>query len=201
MPHHLAHCREPTRAVPFSWRDSTVMPSAADEMQDVLAVEMRLLRGCSLEAKRCQTVAGSLEGLRMVVQEANHPDMHDTMREMDKCGRLLNSLAHESAVYQDRVPIVLDHLNVVLPSLSKSLRDITTYWEDTSRNLVQRWRCIYHNLRREAGISLPTRFALYQSYLASLRYLLINSPEFDFNLLDADRARIMVLRNAAGIRE
>lgn len=177
------------------------MPGATDNMHDPLAVEVRLLTGCGVEAERCRTVAVSLEGLRLVVAEANHPDMFATIDEMRRCGRLLDGIAQESALYQDRVPIVLDHLNVVLPSLARSLRDITGYWEDTSRSVQERWRCIYHNLEREAGIPLPSRFFLYKSYLLSLRLLLINSRDFDFNQLEADRARIMVLREASGIRE
>jgi hypothetical protein len=177
------------------------MPGASDNMQDALAVELRLLTGCGHEAERCRTVAVSLEGLRLVLPEANHPEMFATIDETRKCGRLLDGIAHESAIYQDRVPIVLDHLNVVLPSLSKSLRDITGYWEDTSKSLQERWRCIYHNLRREAGIPLPARFMLYKSYLISLRMLLVNSRDFDFNQLERDRASIMVLREASGLRE
>jgi hypothetical protein len=177
------------------------MAGAADNAQDALAVELRLLTGCGHEAERCRAVANSLDGLRLVVPEANHPDMYLAIQEMQKCGRFLDGLAQESAIYQDRVPIVLDHLNVVLPSLSKSLRAIQNYWDDMSKSLVQRWRCIYHNLSREAGISLPARFSLYKSYLISLRLLLINSQDFDFNLLEADRARIMVVREASGIRK
>ena len=95
------------------------MPTATDEMQDALALEISLIQGCGLEAERCVAVAGSLDGLRLVVPEANHPDMFATITETHRCARFLEGLAQESAIYQDRVPIVLDHLNVLLPSLSK----------------------------------------------------------------------------------
>ena len=177
------------------------MPAAADEMQDALALEISLIQGCGLEAERCLEVIRCLQGLRLCVPEANHPEMLATIDETNNCSQFLDNLAQESAIYQDRVPIVLDHLNVVLPSLAKSLRDITAYWGNRSKSPVERWRCTYHNLRREAGMSLPARFVLYRTYLYMLRMLLINSADFDFNQLEADRARIMVLREASGLRE
>jgi hypothetical protein len=71
---------------------------------------------------------------------------------------------------------VLDHLNIILPSLSRSLRDITSHYEDTTLSKQNRWRKMYHVLTKEAeGILLPQRFALYNQFLYSLRALLTRS--------------------------
>lgn len=180
-----------------------VHPADIDDPKIDPDLEQLIIRGCSLEAKRCGIVAESLEGLQMVVTEANNPEILATIQELSRCGNLLHDLADGLVTfdYQYHRPIAITYLDVMLPSLSKSLRVIMAYWEDTTRSLVERWRCIYHDLRRESGISLSSRFVLYRTYLSSLTMFLDDSPDFDTNQLEADRVRVMLLREAAGIRK
>ena len=139
-------------------------------------VEVHLLTGCCHEAERAEIVWFRLDGLKSALGQDGHPHLNMTIDELRVTTRVLRELADLSQVHQDRVPIVLDHLNIILPSLSRSLRDITSHYEDTTLSKQNRWRKMYHVLTKEAeGILLPQRFALYNQFLYSLRALLTRS--------------------------
>lgn len=139
-------------------------------------IEVHLFGGCCLEAQRSDTVALQLEGLRFALGKEENSDVHlativDTIR---ACARLLRELADLSQIHQERIRIVLNHLNVILPCLSRTLRDITTYYEDRALTKTNRWRTMYHKMAEEAeGMTLPHRFKLYNYFLKSLRDVLI----------------------------
>lgn len=144
------------------------------DMEVVGQIDTHLFRGCSLEAARSDTVAFQLDGLRNALVEANNPHMAALIDEIRACAFYLRELVDLSHVYQDRAPVVLNHLNVVLPCLSRSLRDITTFYEDRSMNKRTRWRTMYHNMTNEAdGLKLPERFELYNYFLRSLRDVVV----------------------------
>ncbi|KAF5600136.1 hypothetical protein FPANT_2714 [Fusarium pseudoanthophilum] len=122
------------------------------------------------------------------------------MEEVSISGQLLRELAEYSKVHFSRVPVVLDYLEILLPCLSRSLRDITTYYEDRTLTKENRWRKMYHSMTQEAGgLSLPQRFILYNRFLSLLRELLLRSPNFDFNTMECTRLQLMQLREARGI--
>ncbi|KJZ73496.1 hypothetical protein HIM_07052 [Hirsutella minnesotensis 3608] len=163
-------------------------------------VGVRLLRGCCIEAERSDIVSYRLDGLRHALHETSNPHLTAIIEEVRAGANILRELADLSQIHQDRVPLILDPLNVALPCLSRSLRDITTYLEDRTRSKVERWRNMYHTMTREGGgLALPGRFMAYNHFLSSVRDLLTRSPNFDLNLLDRLRHQIMALREARGI--
>ncbi|KAF5668441.1 hypothetical protein FCIRC_9656 [Fusarium circinatum] len=168
-------------------------------------LELHLLQGCCLEAERADRVAVQLLGLRNALGEGTHwSNTHThllmTMEEVSISGQLLRELAEYSKVHFSRVPVVLDYLEILLPCLSRSLRDITTYYEDRTLTKENRWRKMYHSMTQEAGgLSLPQRFVLYNRFLSLLRELLLRSPNFDFNTMECTRLQLMQLREARGI--
>lgn len=163
-------------------------------------VEVHLLTGCCHEAERAETVWFRLDGLKGALGQDGHAHLDMTIEELQTTTRILRELADLSQVHQDRVPIVLDHLNIALPSLSRSLRDITGHYEDTKLSKQNRWRKMYHTLTREAGgLLLPSRFLLYNQFFTSLRGLLTRSPDFDLNKLESIRLQIIKLREAQSI--
>jgi hypothetical protein len=138
-----------------------------------LPVEAHLLQGCCREAARAEITALSLDGLRMVLPENFHGHMILVSEEIRKCCVLLRDLADRSQVHISRVPVVLDYLYVLLPCLSKSLRDIKAYIDDKTLSREIRWRKMYNKMTEEAGgLLLPQRFILYNQFLLMLRYLL-----------------------------
>ncbi|KAF5705214.1 hypothetical protein FGLOB1_8099 [Fusarium globosum] len=164
-------------------------------------LELHLLQGCCLEAERADRVAVQLLGLRNALGEGIHTHLLMTMEEVSISGQLLRELAEYSKVHFSRVPVVLDYLEILLPCLSRSLRDITTYYEDRTLTKENRWRKMYHSMTQEAGgLSLPQRFILYNRFLSLLRELLLRSPNFDFNTMECTRLQLMQLREARGIQ-
>ncbi|VTT56938.1 unnamed protein product [Fusarium fujikuroi] len=164
-------------------------------------LELHLLQGCCLEAERADRVAVQLLGLRNALGEGTHTHLLMTMEEVSISGQLLRELAEYSKVHFSRVPVVLDYLEILLPCLSRSLRDITTYYEDRTLTKENRWRKMYHSMTQEAGgLSLPQRFILYNRFLSLLRELLLRSPNFDFNTMECTRLQLMQLREARGIQ-
>lgn len=163
-------------------------------------LELHLLQGCCLEAERADRVTVQLLGLRNALGEGTHTHLLMTMEEVSISGQLLRELAEYSKVHFSRVPVVLDYLEILLPCLSRSLRDITTYYEDRTLTKENRWRKMYHSMTQEAGgLSLPQRFILYNRFLSLLRELLLRSPNFDFNTMECTRLQLMQLREARGI--
>lgn len=137
-------------------------------------IELHLFGGCCLEAQRSDTVALQIEGLRFALGENNDVHMASIVDSIRACACHLRELADLSQIHQERIRIVLNHLNVILPCLSRTLRDITTYYEDRSMSKKNRWRTMYHNMAEEAeGMTLPHRFKLYNYFLKSLRDVLI----------------------------
>lgn len=134
--------------------------------------EVQLLQGCCLEAERSDTVWLRLEGLHNALG-VRDPHLVATIEEIRASSRTLRELADLSQVHQDRVPVVLNHLNIVLPCLSRSLRDITAHYEDRTLSKQIRWRKMYNQMMTEAsGLRLPERFLVYNHFLGSLRDLL-----------------------------
>ena len=137
-------------------------------------IDGHLLRGCCREAERSDVVWYQLEGWRIALRELSNPHLTAVIAEIKTGSRLLREVADLSQVLRDRVPLILNPLNIILPCLCRSLRDITAHYEDRTRQKLNRWRHMYHTMTNEVGgLSLPSRFMVYNKYLSSLRDLLI----------------------------
>ncbi|KAK3394626.1 hypothetical protein B0H63DRAFT_506302 [Podospora didyma] len=157
-------------------------------------------KGCCREAERAEIVALGLDQLRLALPVSFHTHLIALTEEIRSSSRLLRDLADRSQVHISRVPIVLNHLGVLLPCLCKTLRDITTYYEDKTLSREIRWRKMYNKMTEEAGgLPLPNRFVLYNNFLSLLKQLLTRSPNFDLNSLEALRTRLLALREQRGI--
>lgn len=138
------------------------------------SIDAHLFGGCCLEAQRSDIVARHLAGLRGSLAGSADRHLCEVMDEVRAGGRFLRELADLSQVHQDRVPPILNHLNIVLPCLSKSLRDMSAYCENGSLSKGDRWRIMVHDMMDESGGStLAQRFTMYNYFLTSLRDILI----------------------------
>lgn len=168
--------------------------------QGIQRIDYRLLQGCCLEAERADIISVSLEGLRMALPEAYGGTITSLVDEIRRSARKLRDLADRSQMHFTRVPILLNYLDVILPCYSKTLRDITEFYEDRTVSKDMRWRRMYHKMTQEvSGLPLPQRFMLYNCFLESLRHLLMRSTLFDLNGLETLRTRIIKLREARGL--
>ncbi|KAK4165850.1 hypothetical protein QBC43DRAFT_207813 [Cladorrhinum sp. PSN259] len=163
-------------------------------------IDTHVLRSCCREADRADTVSLGLDQLRAALPESFHSHLIALTEEIRNSSRLLRDLADRSQVHVSRVPIVGTYLDVVVPCLSKSLKDIVAYYEDKTVSREIRWRKMYNKMTDEAeGLALPQRFVLYNHFLSLLKQLLTRSPSFDLNTLEALRTRILKLREQRGI--
>ncbi|RDA94106.1 hypothetical protein CP533_6590 [Ophiocordyceps camponoti-saundersi (nom. inval.)] len=168
-------------------------------MDQASSFDLHLLQGCCLEAERSDIVAFKLEGLRFALNETNY-HLTAVIDEIRVGSRILREVADMSQIHRNRVPLILDPLNVILPCLSRSLRDVNAHYDDRSRSKVNRWRHMYHSMTNEVGgVPLSSRFMVYNQYLSSARDLLIRSPIFDLNVFEKLRHRIMRFREARSI--
>jgi hypothetical protein len=133
-----------------------------------------LLHGCFQEADRSRVVAMNLEGLRAALAESYHAQITALIEEIRTTSNILRQLFERAGAFFNRVPVVLDYLNIVLPCLSRTLRDITTFYEDRALAKDLRWRKMYHKMMAEAGnMPLLHRFSLYNHFLTVLVQLLV----------------------------
>jgi len=132
-----------------------------------------LLEGCWIESRRAEITSACIDSLRGFLPESYHAHMTALADEVRTSGHLLRDLVDRSQVHASRVPVVLSYLNVLLPCLSRSLRDMSSYYEDKALSKEMRWRTMYHKMTDEAsGLPLPQRFTMYNHFLALLGQLL-----------------------------
>lgn len=129
-----------------------------------------LLQGCCLEADRYDYVSGLLQGLCCALIQVGRYPLRVVIHELEASSRVLRELTDLSQIHQDRVPLILDSLNIVLCCLSRFLRDMTTYLCDGTRPRASRWRAMCRGMADEAGgLPLSRRFWAYNQYLTSVR--------------------------------
>ncbi|OTB15944.1 hypothetical protein K445DRAFT_104698 [Daldinia sp. EC12] len=174
------------------------MPTARMAVQQL---GPQLLNGCFHEADRADMVGLNLQGLRNCLSEQFHAHLSGVIEEIFNTSRLLRDLAEQAQIHVSQLPAVFDYLNVILPCLCKTLRDIMSFYEDKSMNKEHRWRTMYHKLGNELpGTTLPARFIMYNQFLRLLQELLTRrSPNFDLNGMESLRLRILQLRAARKI--
>ncbi|ERT03477.1 hypothetical protein HMPREF1624_01792 [Sporothrix schenckii ATCC 58251] len=160
-----------------------------------------LLEGCYSEAMAANMVAGCVDNLRGFLAEPLHPLMIALADEMRKCGNVFLRILEQARTHPGRVPTMLGYLDILLPSFQKSVDDIRTHYEDKTKNKEIRWRTMYHKMTDEAGgIHLPQRFSLYYQFLLLMSQMLIRSPQFDMNAMEALQNRVCQLREKQGIK-
>lgn len=122
--------------------------------------------------------------------------MFGVTAEIRQSSKILRDLAARSHGHSSRMPIVADQLKIALPCMSKTLRDITSYYEDKTISRENRWKKMYHDMLKEGGGQpLPMRFLLYNNFFTLLLQLLTRDKNFNPALLEKLRNRIIDLRH------
>ena len=93
---------------------------------------MEELLGCWREARRVDNIAASLASLRATLDPEFTDQITAVLRELESISRLLRDLYDIFPIYRSRVPIILYYLNVLLPSLCRSLKNMAHYLEHDS---------------------------------------------------------------------
>ncbi|RYC57614.1 hypothetical protein CHU98_g8597 [Xylaria longipes] len=185
---------------PIRIRVRTPVPRVATRELAARDLGPRVLDGCCVEAERADRVGFCLQGLRNALPEHLHPHLTAVIDQLQLTSQLLRDLADKSQVHLSQVPVMIDYLNVILPCLCRTLRDIMSHYEDKFLSKEHRWRTMYHSMSNELpGTTLPARFVMYNQFLGLLNYMLTRDPNFDVNAMEALRLRILQLRDARKI--
>jgi len=94
---------------------------------------MEELLGCWREARRADMVAAGLLRCRNILDLEFYDQISAVLREVESSSRLLRDLYDLFPIYRSRVPIVIYSLNLLLPSICKSMKEMTLYLEHESK--------------------------------------------------------------------
>jgi hypothetical protein len=86
--------------------------------------------GCWQEARRADQIAAMLLSLRTALEPEFYDNITAVLKEIESSSRLLRDLYDLFPTYRNRVPVVIYYLNVLLPSLQKTLRDMNIYLDN-----------------------------------------------------------------------
>lgn len=158
------------------------------------------LHGCFVEAERAEITARQLDLLRQSLgDESLHGQMFVLAEEVRKSAHMLWDLADRAQIHVAGLPVAVSCLQVLLPCMSRTLRDMGMYYDDKSLSRELRWRTMWHKMWKEADLSLQVRFQMYNHFLSVLGYFLVRSKKFDPNTLEILKKRILTLREQRGI--
>ncbi|RDL42259.1 Uncharacterized protein BP5553_02238 [Venustampulla echinocandica] len=146
----------------------TSSPKGGGVLTDVCAVRMEELFGCWQEARRADKVADKLLVVRTALDPEYYENISAVLKEVESASRLLRDLYDLFPIYRSRVPVVLYYLNVILPTLCKSMRDMMIYIDNEELPIRTQWTLMSQRLSDQGGITLAQRFAMYCEALISL---------------------------------
>ena len=124
------------------------------------------------EAKRADKVSTHLLRIRSVVDLEFYDTITAVLRNVESASRLLRDLYDLFPIYRLRVPIILYYLNVSLPSLCKTMRDMMIYLDNDNLPPARQWTLMYERLSEQGGIGLAARFVMFVDMLVQLVRLL-----------------------------
>lgn len=135
---------------------------------------MEVIVGVWQEAARCDKVAGLLTVLRDDLPEEYFEAITAVLREVESTSRLLRDFHDLYPIYKSRssAAYLAYYLQVLLPCLCKTLRDMVVYLDNPELNNRQRWSLLLSRLDEQAGYTLAERFILYLDFLVQLIRLL-----------------------------
>lgn len=141
---------------------------------------MEELLGLWREAQRADKVAGELLRIRDTLGLEFYDHITAVLREIESSSRLLRDLYDLCPIYRSRVPVIIYYLNVILPSLCKTLRDMMIYVDNTSLPVRTQWTLMYERMGEQGGMTLATRHVMYNDFLIQLIRLLSRYEELFF---------------------
>lgn len=133
----------------------------------------RMDEGCWHEARRADKVSGLLLLLRTKNELDDHYDrMTILLRDVELSSRLLRDLYDLFAIYRSRIPYIYYYLNVILPSMSKTMRDMMTYIDNDELPTRSQWTLMGERWPDVTEMGLSNRFQMYCEALVQIIRLL-----------------------------
>jgi hypothetical protein len=164
---------------------------------------MEELLGCWREAQRADKIAEGLLRIRTVLDLEFYDQISAVLREVESTSRLLRDLYDLFPIYRSRVPIIIYYLNVILPSLTRTMKEMIFYIEHESLTARSQWTLMSDRLSQQGGMTLAARFVMFVEMLVQLVRLLSRSPLYDptsLELLRLRHLRLRTLQHIPGMR-
>lgn len=133
---------------------------------------MEELLGCWREAQRADKAAVQLLRIRTELGLEFYDHITAVLREIESASRLLRDLYDLFPIYRSRVPIIVYYLNIILPSLCKTIQQMMIYIDNDAFPPHTQWTSMYERLGEQGGMTLATRFVMYVEMLVQLVRLL-----------------------------
>ena len=133
---------------------------------------MEELLGCWREAERADKTAEGLTRLRAILDLEFYDQISAVLREVESTSRLLRDLYDLFPIYRSRVPIIVYYLNVILPSLQRTLKEMKLYLEHENLPARAQWSLMADRINQQGGMTLAARFVMYVELLVQLVRLL-----------------------------
>jgi hypothetical protein len=133
---------------------------------------MEELLGCWQEARRADKVAGLLLQIRITLEVEFFDHITAVLKEIESASRLLRDLYDLFPIYRSRVPMIVYYLNVILPSLQKTLQQMMIYVDNEGISARSQWTLMYERMGDQGGMTLAARFVMFVDFLVQLVRLL-----------------------------
>jgi hypothetical protein len=141
---------------------------------------MEELQGCWREAQRADKVADGLLRIRTQLDLEFYDQISAVLREVESTSRLLRDLHDLFPIYRTRLPIIVYYLNVILPSLQRTMKEMTFYLEHENLPARAQWTLMSDRLNQQGGMTMAARFVMYVELLVQLVRLLSRCGKHSF---------------------
>ncbi|KFY08077.1 hypothetical protein V492_06556 [Pseudogymnoascus sp. VKM F-4246] len=149
-------------------------------------------------AQRADDIAAALTRIRTSLTSSSHASITNVINEVLHSGSLLRDLSDLLRIYRNRVSLVREFLNILLPCFERTVEDIR-YLLGEKGSLASVWGGMERAMEREGGGSLYTRFIMYNGYMVQLVRLLSRPSMYEPTVLKSLIERTLKLRAARGI--
>lgn len=129
-------------------------------------IDTALLNALFWESEKCATVMDRLSHLRRVLSREAQKELNDVRNEIDSTRRAMLSFADLFPLHTASIHAFLNHIDMALPSVSKSLDDIQVLCNGRGRFTDERWDYLYEVMFNGSGrkFEVEKRFSYYAKF-------------------------------------
>jgi len=133
---------------------------------------MEVSLGCWREAERADLVSMQLTRLKDLLGLELYDHISTVLREVDNISRLLRDLYDLFPIYRSRFPLVEYYLDIVLPSVQRTFKDMMIYVDNEGLPPRTQWLMMIDRMNDLAHLTLASRLVVYSDFLIQLITLL-----------------------------
>ncbi|KAM3531140.1 hypothetical protein MY4038_004636 [Beauveria bassiana] len=161
-----------------------------------------LLEALFWESGKCITVVNLLTGLRHHLSKSASDELDDLCNQLRRLRRAMLGFADLFPLHKEAIHTCLNHLDITLPSVSKTLDDIQRHCHAQYSFADGAWDRLIMDMTtgRRRRLELWDRFELYTDFFENLFSAMIQCPKFDWIKAEGLRVKILDLREDQGMK-